>query len=158
MAKSPYSPTGQTSGFGSIKTAGAYSLTGITQKFDTQLPHGASDITEQFKGLPATGFTPGANQKVGGGLSVPQRLRLMFVELVKSGMSHSEAAKHIQRTTGLHARTGQRIVAKVEKTKTGKIKYAGLYSTKKHYKGTGARSGHHKPRHQSPFGTPAGLK
>ena len=86
-----------------------------------------------------------------------QRLRLMFLELVQQGMSHKDAAVHIQKTTGFHARTGQKLVAKTEHKKHG-IKYAGQYLTKKHYKGVTGRSGHHRPRHPSPLGTPAGLK
>lgn len=114
---------------------------------DTKLAHGPTGTTEQFKGLPNTGFTPGT-------VMFQQKLRLMFIQLVQGGMSHKDAAVHIQKTYGFHARTGQKIVARTEKTKTGKIKYAGKYLTKKHYRGIGAKSGHHRPRKQ----TPAGLK
>jgi hypothetical protein len=128
------------------------------QSFDTKISHGPSDTREQFKGLPNTGFTPGANENVGGGLLLQQRLRLRFVQLIGDGMSHKDAAKQVQKETGFHARTGQKIVAKVEHTKEKKIKYAGKYLTRKPYKGVTGRSGHRRPRKQSPYGTPAGLK
>ena len=72
---------------------------------ETAIGHGATTTTEQFKGLPATGFTPGSNAHVGGGLLFQQRLRLMFLQLVEQGMSHKDAAIHIQKSTGFHART-----------------------------------------------------
>jgi|SRR5579863_171175 len=161
--KNPYRPQGQRSGmqnlnnianpFGTPDEAsrGQFSR----NEFDTKLHSGATSTTEQFKGLPNTGFIPGQNANVGGGLLVQQRLRLRFVELISTGLSHKDAAKQVQSETGLHARTGQRIVAKVEHTKTKKVKYAGKYATRRHYH---TRTGHHPARKQSPYGTPAGLK
>ena len=163
MAKSPYKPMGQKSGFTQLATAKMFTEPTATnglaffnkQGFDIKLNHGATGVTEQFKGLPVTGFTPGANEAVGGGLLFQQRLRLMFVELVQQGMSHKDAAKHIQATTGFHARTGQKIVAKTEFTTQKKVTYGGKYGTHKPYRGAAGRSGHHRPRRS---GTPAGLK
>ena len=165
MAKSPYKPMGQKSGFTQLATAKMFTEPTATnglaffnkQGFDIKLNHGATGVTEQFKGLPVTGFTPGANEAVGGGLLFQQRLRLMFVELVQQGMSHKDAAKHIQKSTGFHARTGQKISAKVSFTKEKKITYAGQYATTKHYH---AKLGKHRPtRRPGSFpATPAGLK
>ena len=64
--------------------------------YDTKLGHGATTTSEQFKGLPNTGLTHGANQDVQGGLLFQQRLRLKFISLVQGGMSHKDAAVHIQ--------------------------------------------------------------
>jgi hypothetical protein len=159
--KNPYRPMGQSSGMQSLKISSPFGTQEVISRgqfsrneFDTKLNAGATSTTEQFKGLPATGFTPGANEAVGGGLLFQQRLRLMFVELVRQGMSHKDAAIHIQKTTGFHARTGQKLAAKVGFTKEKKVTYAGRYGTHKPYRGTAGRSGHHRPRRS----TPAGLK
>ena len=165
--KNPYNPRGQQSGLGALNNiASPFGSPDVVSKgqfspndYDTKLQHGATTTSEQFKGLPNTGFLPGQNQAVGGGLLMQQRLRLRFVGLVESGMSHKDAAKQVQRETGFHARTGQKIVARTEKTKTGKFKYAGQPLTSKHYRTRGTAVHSHRPRRPGSFpGTPAGLK
>src|SRR5260221_10900187 len=118
--RNPYNPAGQRSGMQNlVNIANPYEPPGIVARgqyskneFDTKLPAGPTNVTEQFKGLAPTGFAPGSNPAVGGGISFQQRLRLMFVKLVQSGMSHKDAAIHIQKSTGFHARTGQKLAAK----------------------------------------------
>lgn len=99
---------------------------------------------EKFKGLPPGGIAHGS-------LMPQQKLRAMFIQLVQQGMSHKDAAKHIQETLGVHARTGKPLASKVEFTKEKKIKYAGQYVTTKHY------SAAHRRPSRVPR-TPSGLK
>ena len=168
--KNPYNPRGQQSGLGALNNiASPFGSPDVVSKgqyspndFDTKFSKGATTTSEQFKGLPNTGFTPGQTLpggQVSGGLLFQQRLRLMFVQLVESGMSHKDAAVHIQKTTGFHARTGQKLVARTEKSKEGKFKYAGRPLTSKHYRTRGTAVHSHRPRRPGQFTpTPAGLK
>ena len=162
--KNPYNPRGQSSGMQNLlNVASPFGTPDVVSKgqfspndYDTKLGHGATTTSEQFKGLPNTGFTPGANQDVQGGLLFQQRLRLKFISLVQGGMSHKDAAVHIQKSTGFHARTGQKLVAKTE-FKGKKLKYAGQSTTVKHFR---VRGMHHRPtRRPGSFpGTPAGIR
>ena len=167
--KNPYNPRGQQSGLGALNNvANPFGSPDVVSKgqfspndFDTKFSKGATTTSEQFKGLPNTGFTPGQTLpggQVSGGLLFQQRLRLKFVELVQGGMSHKDAAKKIQRDTGFHARTGQKLVAKTE-FKGKKISYSGQPLTSKHYRTRGTAVHSHRPRRPGQFTpTPAGLK
>ena len=167
--KNPYNPRGQQSGLGALNNiASPFGSPDVVSKgqfspndFDTKFSKGATTTSEQFKGLPNTGFTPGQTLpggQVSGGLLFQQRLRLKFVELVQGGMSHKDAAKKIQRDTGFHARTGQKLVAKTE-FKGKKISYSGQPLTSKHYRTRGTAVHSHRPRRPGQFTpTPAGLK
>ena len=167
--KNPYNPRGQQSGLGALNNvANPFGSPDVVSKgqfspndFDTKFSKGATTTSEQFKGLPNTGFTPGQTLpggQVSGGLLFQQRLRLKFVELVQGGMSHKDAAKKIQRDTGFHARTGQKLVAKTE-FKGKKISYSGQPLTSKHYRTRGTAVHSHRPRRPGQFTpTPSGLK